>query len=99
MLVEIVCTHAHMPHATRLAEELHSYWPQLALRLHPHKSSKDAPRISPFDVLWVERWGTSRHSAVMYTHGGKGEQGPPHTRTLWRELHRKIYGQLVLRDL
>ena len=96
VLVELVYAPAHQQHATRLAEQIHSYWPQLEVRTHAHRSAKDTPRVSPFDVLWAERCGNSRRSAVLYTHYGKGEGPLPGERALWREISLKIDGKLVL---
>ena len=67
--VEIGCAAAHAPHATALASALHAYWPQIEVKVRPHAPSAASPRASSFDVLWVERWGRARTSAVLYSHG------------------------------
>ena len=86
-LVEVVFARALEPYATRFAERLHAYWPQLEVHLHAHSATSDAPRASPFDVIWIERWGGSRRSCV---YRGLSE------RALWRELDLKMNGKLLL---
>ena len=98
--IELVVALVHAPHATRLAERLHGYWPQLSVRIIHHRVTKDSsPRVSPFDVIWIERWGASRRSAVIYTHHAKGDAPLPTERALWRELSRRIDGTMVLEPL
>ena len=76
---------------------MHAYWPQLAVRTHAHSPTrKDTARVSPFDVIWVERWGASRRSAVLYTHYGRGEQPLPGERALWREISAKVDGNVLI---
>ena len=53
-------------------------------------------------MLWVERWGGGRISAILHTGGGDGNGGAvelPGERALWREVGRKINGTLVLQNL
>ena len=97
MLLEIVSAASLREHAEALAERIHAFWPQLEVVVHTHKPAKARPRASPFDVVWVERWGGSRTSAIVYTHQTRDAHAPPPTvRELWRELSLKINGQIVV---
>ena len=98
-LVEIVCAPAHQQYARQLADQLHAYWPQLELRVHA-PSAKAAPRASTFDVLWIERWGSSRRSKILYTHVAARNGGLPPTklpgeRHLWREITLLVDGRVL----
>eukprot|EP00900_Chrysochromulina_parva_P020624 jgi/Chrpa1/3195/Chrysochromulina_OHIO_Genome00002375-RA len=94
-LIEIAHAPAHEAHARRVAAQLHAYWPQLELRVHAHA----AAHASAFDVLWLERWGASRTSHVLYTHAGRALSKLPGERALWREVSLKIDGKAVLLNL
>ena len=77
VLVEIVHAAEHAERARAIAGALHDYWPQAEVRAHAHVAAKSAPRASPFYVVWIERWGGTRSSKVIYTtravpHGGGG---------------------------
>ena len=96
-LIEIAHAPAHEAHARRLAAQLHAYWPQLELRVHAYAPA--AAHASAFDVLWLERWGASRTSHVLYTHAGRAQSKLPGERALWREVSLKIDGKAVLLNL
>ena len=60
--------------------------------------AQGTPRASPFDVLWIERWGGSRSSSVVYTHlvGQHVDQPLPAERAVWKELSLRIDGPGLL---
>ena len=93
--LEIIYAPAHKEHAVYLAERIHTFWPQLQVGTYSHMATKGTPRASPFDIVWIERWGLSRTTEIIYTHYNKGPQLLPSDRAVWRELNARLCGQTV----
>ena len=95
-LVEVTCAPSYLEHARRMAAQLHSYWPQLALHVRS-PNPKAPPRASSFDVLWVERWGGSRTSTILYWQdAARPDATLPSAREVWRALSLKVDGRIVI---
>jgi XTP/dITP diphosphohydrolase len=57
-----------------------------------HAHAPAAAHASAFDVLWLERWGASRTSHVLYTHAGRALSKLPGVRSA-RYAHDKATDQ------
>ena len=103
IVLEIVFAPQHQANATRVASTLHSYWPALDVRIRPiilnggDKGGERAGRSHTFDALLVERWGSSRRSSLLYSQPKGGNA--PSERLLWREVSRKLHGNVVLQSI
>ena len=86
--------------ATLTACQVLAYWPLLTVRTRAASSAKGATRCGTahaFDLLWVERWGVSRHSAVL--HAQQDGTALPSVRSLLTAIRKKIEGNGILENL
>jgi hypothetical protein len=83
--------------AQRAAQSVQRYWPSLQFSTQPRAHKAQGGGRSGLDILWIERWGGSRRSAVLYQGAKQGEL--PSDRAIFRALSEKIYGGRVLQNL
>ena len=90
----------HAALAAQLRAKVESYWPLLTVRTRAASTAKAATRCGTahaFDLLWVERWGVSRHSAVL--HSQQAGAALPTVRSLLTAIRKKVEGDGILDNL
>ena len=102
MVLELV--HApsdeHAALAAQLRAKVEAYWPLLTVRTRAASAAKEATRCGTahaFDLLWVERWGITRHSELL--HAQQSEAALPTVRNLLTLIRKKIEGDGILDNL
>jgi len=90
--------------AKQLQAKIEDYWPLLTMRVRAAAPPKGAAgrcgRADAFDLLWVERWGASRHSSVLHPPVAQPAGAPlPSLRALLTCVRKKIEGNGILENL
>ena len=90
----------HAALAEHLRAKVEAYWPLLTVRTRATSAAKEATRCGTAhacDLLWVERWGPTRHSAVL--HAQQAGAALPTVRNLLTAIRKKIEGDGILDNL
>ena len=97
MVLELVHAPEHAELAAQLRAKVEAYWPLLTARTRAASAAKEGTRCGTphaFDLLWVERWGVTRHSEVL--HAQQPGRAPPTVRGLLTLIRKKIEGDGIL---
>ncbi|KAL3928280.1 MAG: hypothetical protein SGPRY_002453 [Prymnesium sp.] len=97
VILEVIFHPAHNDHAVQVAERMHAFWPSLEVRIRQCNIQEGNRGSHTFDVLWIERCGASRRSSIIHRQA-KGASLPSE-RALWREITRRLHGNVVLQAL
>lgn len=100
MVLELVHAPEHAALAAQLRAKVEAYWPLLTMRTRAASDAKEATRCGTahaFDLFWVERWGVTRHSAVL--HAQQPGAALPTVRNLLTLIRKKVEGNGILDNL